>query len=256
MSYTQTVTPNLDPEIIVDGQPLNDWLGWCMGYVHAAFGSNTAPSAHQGWLNSSLKHQDQDFPSGVYIPIWFDWYGDIDGTGVKNWGHVAIYKDGEVWSSPLSHKPYADTFNGLQAIIDAFGGTIKYVGWSEDICGTVVIKQEKGMLMVDQNLLTNYYQTLFGRAPDPAAQGWIGQPADVVFQALILSDEYKADIAQRNQETADLQKKIDTLTAANLKLTDQITALKATPAVTPDPSVTVTQSGLWAAFKRILGLGG
>lgn len=55
-----------------------------------------------------------------------------------------------------------------------------------------------GMLMVDKNLLINYYQVLFGRYPDADALkpgAYIGRPADVVFQELKDSDEHKRYIA-------------------------------------------------------------
>jgi hypothetical protein len=49
--------------------------------------------------------------------------------------------------------------------------------------------QGGGMLMVDKNLLTNYYQVLLGRQPDAGANVWLGKPADVVFQMLKDSPE-------------------------------------------------------------------
>jgi hypothetical protein len=87
--------------------------------------------------------------------------------------------------------------------------------------------KQRGMMMVDRNLLTNYYQTLLGRAPDDGGfQTWVGQPADVVFQELILSDEYKARqaslqalpaeaVASVQKQLTDLQKKFDELVLAD-----------------------------------------
>lgn len=57
------------------------------------------------------------------------------------------------------------------------------------------LQQQGAAPVVDKNLLINYYQTLFGRYPDADALkpgAYIGRPADVVFQELILSDEYIA----------------------------------------------------------------
>lgn len=44
--------------------------------------------------------------------------------------------------------------------------------------------------MVDQNILNLIYQAVFHRAPDAGAQGYIGQPVDVVLNALISSKEF------------------------------------------------------------------
>ena len=149
MAYKQVIIPNTNPYIYDGKTMLLDWLGWCMGYVHAAFANiqkngtakvsvNSAASAHLGWEACAHKHADQNFPTGVYFPIWFDCVCVVNGVKA-NWGHTAIMKDGKIWSSPLSHKPTPDTFASLSAIIKAFGGAIHFVGWSEDVCGTRVI---------------------------------------------------------------------------------------------------------------------
>jgi hypothetical protein len=134
MAWKQLQEPDLDPYI---RQPngsggsyiLNDWLGWCLAYVSTAFNSGWAgATAWQGWERTALKHQDRSLPSGVYIPLWF--------SGYYGFGHVVIYKDGVIWSSPISHKPTADVWYSIEDIERNYGVT--YVGWSEDIGGTLV----------------------------------------------------------------------------------------------------------------------
>lgn len=135
--WEQLKNPNLDPYIYSNGKLLLDWLGYCLAYVRAAFGSNSANTAREGWDKCKYRHMDRNFPKGVYFPVWFDHYGTYNGT-YKNWGHVAIYKDGKIWSSPLTRKPYADVFGSIQEVETKFKAT--FIGWSEDVCGTRVIE--------------------------------------------------------------------------------------------------------------------
>lgn len=135
MAYEQLKTPNLDPYLSQGGVVLTDWLGWCLLYAQTAFGAGWAgTTAWDGWSNHvSFKHADRNLPSGVFVPIWFDgtWKG-------QRLGHVALYKDGKIWSSPISHKPYADTWTSIDQVEKNYNMT--YVGWSEDIGGTRVAR--------------------------------------------------------------------------------------------------------------------
>jgi hypothetical protein len=133
-----TRTPNLDPFLVQGGVTLNSWLGWCLLYVQTAFSAGwSGASALDGWNMSAGKHQDRNLPSGVFVPIWFNHWGTYGGV-YKNWGHVALYKDGRIWSSPLSHKPYADTFGSIGEIEQRFNA--KYVGWTEFVGNTRVLE--------------------------------------------------------------------------------------------------------------------
>lgn len=130
--YKQLRTPNLDPVVYQGGEALNDWYGWCYAVAWTAFGGQIRnPTAWDGWQATAYKHQDSNLPSGVYVPIWFSGYGGA--------GHVAIYKDGEVWSSPWRHKPYMDTLSSIAQVEQYYGVT--YVGWSEDIGGVRVVEE-------------------------------------------------------------------------------------------------------------------
>ena len=133
-----TRTPNLDPYLVQGGVTLNSWLGWCLLYVQTAFSAGwSGASATEGWAMSAGKHQDRNLPSGVFVPIWFSHYGTYGGV-YKNWGHVAIYKDGQIWSSPLSNKPYADTFGSIGEIEQRFNA--KYIGWTEYVGNARVLE--------------------------------------------------------------------------------------------------------------------
>lgn len=140
----QLVQPNLDPYIYDGNVAINDWLGWCLGYVNAAF--NVTPHAYTAWRawtgTTQKRHEDRNFPTDVYFPIWFSHYGSYNGT-YDNWGHVAIcYVRGDtgamqIWSSPITHKPFADTWNSIGEVERYYSST--FVGWSEDLGGVQLI---------------------------------------------------------------------------------------------------------------------
>lgn len=140
----QLVQPNLDPYIYDGGVAINDWLGWCLGYVNAAF--NVTPHAYTAWRawtgTTGKRHEDRNFPTDVYFPVWFKHFGTYNGT-YDNWGHVAIcYVRGDtgamqIWSSPITHKPFADTWSSIGEVERYYSST--FVGWSEDLGGVQLI---------------------------------------------------------------------------------------------------------------------
>lgn len=137
MSCTQLVTPNLDPYIV---QPngnggiytLTDWYKWCLAYVQFSFASGWAGrTAWDCWTNHTINpHEDRNIPGGMYVPIFF--------SGAGGDGHASIYKDGHVWSSPISHKPYADDWSSIEEVERNYHVT--YVGWAEGLGGTQVVE--------------------------------------------------------------------------------------------------------------------
>src|ERR1044071_7786447 len=132
MAYRQLVNPNLDPYIRQGNSVLTDWYGWCLAYVQSAYAVGWSGSnAWEAWSGRiAVRHADRNIPGGVYVPIWFSGYGGL--------GHVAIYKDGQVWSSPWHHKPYADVLNSIEETERIYG--VRYEGWSEDLAGRQLIE--------------------------------------------------------------------------------------------------------------------
>lgn len=160
--WRNTKTPNLDPVIYQGGKALYNWLGWCLAYVQTAFGAGWSGStAWDGWANRTQgRHSDWNIPSGVYVPIWFDGYWNGN-----RYGHVAIYKDGKVWSSPYSNKPYADVLGSIAEVERIYG--MKYVGWSEFVGQTRVLEFVNNNITLDQ--LKALFVELLERQPDQAA---------------------------------------------------------------------------------------
>lgn len=147
--------------------------GRCLEFAEDSFDvPNLYDSAWQGWESAQYKHKDKDFPKGVYVPVWFDWTGSVQWTdGVwrtLRYGHVAYTKDGKVYSSPPTGYGRA-WFNSVDDLVNAFGGGMKYVGWSEDIAGIRVVKEESMSKPNTQQLHdmgTAVYRAIFGREPE------------------------------------------------------------------------------------------
>nr|DAS28142.1 MAG TPA: CW7 repeat protein [Caudoviricetes sp.] len=144
MSFKQTLYPNLDDKKLVvyyKGKPLTDWFLWCLAVAQKTF--NVAPfaeSAQIAWSWNNTKHQDRNLPDGCFVPIW--WTG-----GYKNYGHVAIAKRTgnriQIWTSPYTHKPYFDYFEGeLNTTIDTVSRiySVVYAGWTETMNTTRVVE--------------------------------------------------------------------------------------------------------------------
>lgn len=196
MSYRQVKTPNLDPVVYMGGKILWDWMGWCLAVAQTMFGSQrTSPSAWSEWVNVvKFKHKDRNIPKGVYVPIWFDGYWN--GQRV---GHVAVYKDGKVWSSPYRSKPYADVLGSIAEVERIYG--MKYVGWSEDIGKTRVIQWVPAVVNATEAQVKALYLEILER---PADAGGIAtytkKTYDFVRNDLLKSKERKKLLAKKEAD--------------------------------------------------------
>ena len=144
MSFKQKIFPNLDDKKLVvnyQGKPLMDWFLWCLAVAQKTF--NVAPfaaSAQIAWNWNNTKHTDRNLPDGCFVPIW--WTG---GTG--SYGHVAVAKRSgnwiQIWSSPYTHKPFFDYFEGeINTTIDTLSRIygVNYVGWTETMNNTRIVE--------------------------------------------------------------------------------------------------------------------
>ena len=135
--WVQKIWPFLDDSKLTvrsGGKLLYDWCGWCLAVTDACFGvSPFAASAQVAWnVNPDKRTNIWDLPIGIYVPLF--WTGDKQG-----YGHVVVAlrtADNyiKIWSSPYTHKPYFDYFEGaLQETIDTITrkyGLTRCVGWS------------------------------------------------------------------------------------------------------------------------------
>lgn len=145
--WVQKIVPYLDDSKLTvksGGKLLYDWCGWCLAVTDACFGvSPFAASAQVAWNVNTTKHTDRDIPQNVYVPIF--WTGDRQG-----YGHVAVaYREGDnlkVWSSPYTHKPYFDYFDGnINSVIETIRskyGLTSFLGWTETLGDKRIIQWE------------------------------------------------------------------------------------------------------------------
>lgn len=133
--WVQKIFPFLDDSKLVvysGGKPLYDWYGWCLAVVDASFGvAPFAASAIKAWEVNKTKYTEggMSIPIGMYVPVFY--------RGGQ-YGHIVIaYRDAydhiKVWSSPYTHKPYFDRFEGpVISTLDRVGRIYgcSYIGWS------------------------------------------------------------------------------------------------------------------------------
>lgn len=167
MSWKQTIYPNLDDKKLViyaQGKVLLDWFLWCLAVTQKVFGvAPFATSAQIAWNWNNTKHQDRNLPDGCFVPIW--WTG-----GYKNYGHVAVAKRTgnriQIWTSPYTHKPYFDYFEGeLNTTIDTVSRiySVTYAGWTETMNTTRVVEWvNPPQLKSNEEIATEIWQKKWG----------------------------------------------------------------------------------------------
>ncbi|MFN3004973.1 hypothetical protein [Mycolicibacterium wolinskyi] len=191
MAWQQLVTPNTD---------ITEKAGMCLSYSRRAFGAPAVePTAWDAWTKAKYRHEDRAFPEGVAHPVWFYWKNKLPGdTVAQEYGHVAVRKaDGKIWSSPLSGVGRA-WFNSVDDLVRAFGGGMRYVGWSEDISGVKVIEM-KGDDMRNPTKDEVVHAFMFGMGAEPTEKqindyttnptGWLALFDDIMT---IRNDQVKA----------------------------------------------------------------
>lgn len=218
--YKQVKKPNLN---------VATSIGMCLKYVQDAFGSGWAgPHAWDAWSNRVNKKHTGTPPRDVYVPIWFDgwWQGN-------RFGHVAIYRNGVVWSSPWTNKPTHDRLPSIKETERIYG--MKYVGWSEDIGGTIVIKKGSNMKITRENSIrlnrVAWYHSGNNSPTDKQINRYVGRDLNEVLTEIRASDEFaKQGTAVRNydpKKTSDLEKKVKNLEGQNETLRSQNNTVKA-----------------------------
>lgn len=125
-SAAQIITPN--PEI-----PCTP--GLCLVYVRETFDLPAKyPSATASWGASEHKHTDKEFPDNVWVPVWYSLADEPNG-------HVALRQpDGSVWSASHPTNTTPVHHDSMQDIESYYGGRLKYLGWTEDLSGEMIIE--------------------------------------------------------------------------------------------------------------------
>jgi hypothetical protein len=209
---------------------------------------------------------DRACPEGTPIVINGITIGLTGETGFVEGAHLHIQE----WSGDYSNtrKPQNAFKGGRIVNIDPAGtqgdGSFgKFItiqtpdGWNDSYCHLSEINVAVGQVIGD-----NEMSTVSDTEIDQMSWAYFGYGASQEF-----IDEHRGTesntferfmfahpVAVKYRADRDgLQKTVDSLTQANLKLTDQ---LKSKPVPTSDPnSVTITKDGFWASLLRFLGKG-
>lgn len=106
---------------------------YCLAYAYTFLGAKPKYGcAYDSWQYNRDKNYGYDYPKDVAVPLYFSWYGTIDGE-YKNWGHCAVSYNNKIYSSPRSiHKNYGrEIFKTIAEVEKAYGA--KYLGYSSMI---------------------------------------------------------------------------------------------------------------------------
>lgn len=132
MSYKQLITPILNTA----GN-----IGYCLAFVESAYATpHLYPYAFTAWQSAVNKHGDQNFPEGMYVPIYFNYM-----VGNINEGHIAIRQpNGTILSSPWQSGTTQAILPSIAELIRIYSDNGKnpltYLGWSEDLAGVQLVE--------------------------------------------------------------------------------------------------------------------
>lgn len=89
-------------------------------------------TASIAWRNT-VQHTGA-IPAGLAVPVFWDWYGTLEGK-YDNYGHVAVrLPDGRIWTDGRYYSS-VDELNRLY-----LSGKGKYLGWGETLNGVRVVE--------------------------------------------------------------------------------------------------------------------
>jgi uncharacterized coiled-coil protein SlyX len=197
----------------------------CLQNVRLGYGIPAYYSTATKAWNGAIKHQDRSFPQGCDVPVFYTWYGTVDGV-YANYGHVAVQlADGRVWTDG---KYYANVDSLNQYYL---GGKGTYLGWTEDLNNVRVVTEATMAETVNddvsrqigyhllgrngfdgrQNALQSRQNDLFGKALTNAQHSaWFLSPEsrqwrDSTLPALYNErDTLRSTVAAKNEEIAKL----------------------------------------------------
>lgn len=234
MNWKQLLTPN-------PAAPCKP--GWCLKYVQDAFGI-TNPKHFEGdaigsWNDSPYKHEDQNFPAGMWVPVWFTVSDNADG-------HVALRApDGSVYSASSPTGSSAVHHPSLAALEEYYSGRLTYLGWTEDVEDNLVIEGVDNMSQIGLAEARILAFHIGGRNGLYGESNALNGECDAELSAHHVGNESNADIHEwydskegqnwRSNHLVDLATKasqVATLTATIAQLQQQIASLSQQPAET------------------------
>lgn len=133
MSWISHVTPNLE---------VQDEAGFCLRFTQTVFDAPVMyATAWEAWENAHNQEPEAGFPADVSVPVFFSYFADLDGTGVKNWGHVCARIPGRGYLSSPGQGYGQAWFGSLEEVETYFNA--KYVGWAQYLNGKPICTWEE-----------------------------------------------------------------------------------------------------------------
>lgn len=125
-------------QIIEPDTSVRAWAYACLNHSRRVFG---VPAVHatawQAWdATEHYSRQSSTLPRNVAVPVWFQWFGTVNGE-YKNWGHVVVYIPGRGFISSPQSGYGAVWYKSISDVERRIPGA-KFVGWSYDINGVMV----------------------------------------------------------------------------------------------------------------------
>lgn len=173
MSWRQVKTPNFDP-VIYQGEPLRNWVGYCMAYVEQSVGQMYVyGNAMEGWEKVKGRHANKSVPTGVWLPLWYrGWVYNGVEQGHVLWAKFNKDGSGVAYTSPNDPKSSADkiAFSSLDNLThqlqQGWASDISYRGWSEWVGSQrIIIKEEDEEVLTNKNHLKSIFRRYMGREP-------------------------------------------------------------------------------------------
>jgi hypothetical protein len=139
-------------------------IGWCLWYVEEGFGTaHIYDTAWEAWENTKDKHFDQNFPTGVSFCAFF--------SGADGAGHVVAVTPNGIYSSPYNTQIGHNVLSSIAEVEQKYG--VKYVGYSLDLAGVQLVKEEDMFNEGDAINFNNYfYGKDNGRFRDQIGREW------------------------------------------------------------------------------------
>lgn len=255
----QIITPNPNISCIP---------GECKVYVEGTYNviaSGKYPTALSNWYGNPHAHPGELPPDGLKVPMFFT-VKEADGT-MNSAGHVAesdgsggIYSS----SSSTSHTPIHHPSMAAMQDYWAHGTMLTYLGWTENIEDTLVVK-ENNMAIIEDNQdwrlrVARSFQTIRGDS-HPMSEGefqeYIGQDFSILIYALQDDPEADANVQAadlgREAQTQNWQQQITDLTAANEALkTVPVTPPEVAPEPVAPPVVSITTTPVTPVLAPVI----
>lgn len=262
MSYTQSRNFNISK---AGTKPYWCLLNVRLGYSIPAY----YDYAMLDWQNNVKQHKNRSFPSGMTVPVYFNWTGTVGGV-YQNWGHIAVrLPSGKIWSD-------GKYFNSVDDLVNRYLSNGSYLGWGESVNRVRVIREAttvaqkidgdrsrqlgfhylgrngqdgtKNALQSDQQdikgkeLTLEYLSSLF---LSNESRGWRDGRLPKVYKE---RDTYKSLYSQANKQNADLK-------AINADLQAKLTECESKPSIPSEDTENLNKlSSALQWFKNRMGL--